>query len=362
MIKYNAAKIIFKCWKCGLKYGQMKAFPNHYFRLRRRGQTTVKPSVPIEPAARKEKRRPKLKNFALGILSVAIIFVAFFFLYENPNILNLQNLLPKTPSHDELVNYALSLINSDRQSKGVTNVSLSQENSGQLHAEDMLKQHYFSHWDTNGYKPYMRYTLAGGKGAVTENIAATLGHYSDLKQAIANNEWQMMYDDSASNWGHKDNILNPLHNKVSVGIAYDSNNIYFVEDFENDYVSWNVLNVNDNRVTMQGTIQKQGLTIQSVSIFYDNPQTLTVAQIESAPYNGGYDPGTYVGMVLPPNWQATGAITITSDNWNQNGNNFQIGFSMSQAIATYGKGVYTLYVQTGPSTADSLTTYSVWVI
>lgn len=272
---------------------------------------------------------------------------------------------PIAQNQEAFANYALSLINTDRQQHGLQNVSLSSINSGQLHAEEMLKKSYFSHWDTNGYKPHMRYTLAGGQGAVAENIAwqGLTGNIFgiDVKSTLKDMQWSMMYDDASSNWGHKDNILNPLHNKVSIGIAYDNHNVYFVQDFEDDYVTWNTLSVNSNQVTMQGTIQKQGLTIQSVSIFYDKPTSLTVAQLDNSPYNGGYDPGTYVGMALPQNWQATGAITIPADSWNQNGVSFQISFSLSQAIAAYGKGVYTLYVQTGPSTADSLTTYSVWI-
>jgi uncharacterized protein YkwD len=368
MVKYNAEKIIFKCWKCGLRYGQMKAFPHHYFRLRRRVKITVEPYISKGSSIHKEKRRPKLKKTLFGVLAIAIIFGAFFFLYENPNILNLQNLLPQTPTHDELVEYALSLINSDRQQNGFQNVTLSSIDSGQLHAEDMLKNGYFSHWDMNDYKPYMRYTLAGGQGAVAENCATQLGSYSDLKTALKQMEYSMMYDDAASDWGHKDNILNPLHNEVSIGIAYDNNNVYFVEDFENDYVSWSIRNVDNNQVTMQGTIQEQGLTIKSIDVFYDNPSPLTVSQLENPPYQGGYDTGTYVATVVPPapsgqyyDWSGISVTGIVADNWNQNGNTFQISFSLSQAVAVYGNGVYTLYMDTGTSTADSLTTYSVWI-
>jgi hypothetical protein len=170
----------------------------------------------------------------------------------------------------------------------------------------------------------------------------------------------MMYDDAASNWGHRDNILSPLHNKVSIGIAYDNNSIYFVEDFENDYVMWNVLNVNNSQVTMQGTIEKQGLTIKSIDVFYDRPAALTIDQLGNPPYQGGYDAGTYIALVVPPapsgqyyDWSGITVKGIVADNWNQNGNDFQISFSLSPAIATYGKGVYTLYVEVGSSTADS---------
>ena len=272
---------------------------------------------------------------------------------------------PETVNHKELVDYALALINSDRQANGLQNVTLSSVGSGQHHADNMLENQFFSHWDTNGYKPYMRYTSAGGKGAVAENCAwkwATGNIFgTDVKSALKDMEWSMMYDDASSNWGHRDNILDPLHNSVSIGVAYDNHNVYLVQDFENDYVSWNVLSVDNNQVTLQGTEQGEQANIKQIAIFYDNPVPLTPSQLEQAEYQDGYDAGTYVGLVLPPNWHATGGITVTADSWTQSGSNFQISFSLSQAVATFSEGVYTLYLETGSSTDDALLTYSIWI-
>jgi uncharacterized protein YkwD len=276
-----------------------------------------------------------------------------------------NNTPPVDLNYEELANFALNLINTNRKTKGLQSVRLSSIRSGQMHAEDMLRNHYFSHWNMNGYKPFMRYTLAGGQGAVAENIAwegkfgSTLG--LEVKAAIEGLEYKMMYDDASSNWGHRDNILNPFHNKVSIGIAYDGNNVFFVEDFEDDYVNWCLLRVNGDHVTMEGEIQTSQLTVQSVCIFYDAPLPLTTRQLWNPPYQGQYNPGTYVGLVLPQNWKAKRAITLTADAWNQDRNIFNIRFSLSQAIAAHGKGIYTLYLQTGKSTASSLTTYSIWI-
>ncbi len=206
----------------------------------------------------------------------------------------------------------------------------------------------------------MRYTIAGGKGYVAENLAAQLGSYSNLKDALKDMEWRMMYDDAVSNWGHRDNILDPMHNKVSIGIAYDGNNIYLVQDFENDFVSWESLGCSGSQVTMQGTLSKSGLSINSVAIFFDSVGNLTTQQLANSPYQGGYSVGTTVGQALPPNWQAGEGITITASAWSQSGQSFSIAFDLSSAFARYGSGVYTLYLMTGESTASSLTTYSIW--
>jgi uncharacterized protein YkwD len=390
ILDYDATTITFQCERCGFKFSQLKEPPYDYIEQPEKPEPTKGPTAK-EPTT-KQKHFPLKKAPALLIIAVIIsvaIWSAPRFLSSNPSpsvspnpstpypsspnsstttsvpSTTPSNTLPQTLSQEELTNYALFLINSDRQSNGLQNVTLSSVDSGLQHAEDMLKNDYFSHWDTNGYKPYMRYTIAGGKGAIDENCAleGLIGTIFgiDVKSTLKDMEWSMMYNDSSSNWGHRDNILDPLHNRVSIGIAYDNNNVYLVQDFENDYISWNVLNANDNQVTLQGTIQGQQSDIEQIAIFYDNPAPLTPSQLEQAPYQNGYDAGTYVGLALPPNWQAKEGITITADSWTQNGNNFQISFSLSQAVAALGKGVYTIYVETGSSTAAALLTYSIWI-
>ena len=270
------------------------------------------------------------------------------------------NASTSTYAHEELVNYALSLINGDRQKKGLQNVTLSNIDSGQRHADDMLKQGYFSHWDTQGFKPYMRYTLAGGQGAVAENCASLLGSYANLTEELDGMEWKMVNDDAESGWGHRDTILNGFYNKVSIGIAYDGDSVYLVQDFEADLVSWSTLQCANKLVTMRGTLLKTGLSIQSVFILYDMPQNLTVQQLSNSPYQDSYGPGASVGMALPPGWTSGEGVTITASTWNVTESNFEIKFDLSSAIDRYGNGVYTLYLMTGESTDSSLTTFSVW--
>jgi uncharacterized protein YkwD len=294
----------------------------------------------------------------VAILSIAILL--FIFLHNPISLpeIPLPNFSPKSYTHEELVNYALTLINNDRQSNGLENVTLSNINSAQTHADNMLKDGFFSHWDLNGYKPYMRYTLAGGQGSVSENCAAIYSSGSiDPKEALEDMQWNMMYDDADSDWGHRDNILNSFHNKVSIGISYNDTAICLVQDFEDDYVSWDTLTVSNNEVIMKGTILKQGLSINDVAIYYDNPSCLTVEQLQTSQYTGGYDWGTFVGMALPSGWEAAEGITIPAQVWTQNGQNFEIRFNLAAALTSYDKGVYTLCLQTED---NFLTTYSFW--
>ena len=187
--------------------------------------------------------------FALTNLS---LFSSFFNLGNTVTTVHVSdssssvgNLTIGEPSnYADLVNYALTQINNDRATYNLSAVTLSPVMSGQQHAYSMYVNNYFSHWDTEGYKPYMRYSILNGTGAVEENVAyesAYLTFTSKVpeEQAIYNLEHDMMYNDSSCcQNGHRDNILNPYHNRVSIGIMYSANRFYFVEDFENYYINF----------------------------------------------------------------------------------------------------------------------------
>jgi len=390
------------CQKCGFELGKtsqavavpkpsMKGFSWH---RTEEPQAEGKEEIPKKdylpeardlPTYERPKTKPRRSIPIKKIVGASMVLVILgVFLWYGPTIISmLQNLLQNNPfsprnySHEELVDYTLSLINSDRNGYSVNpngtivmrvlkigekypqNVSLSSIGSAQQHADDMLKNHYVSHWDTQGYKPYMRYTLAGGQGSVSENVAwVQYSFLSDPKEAIAKLEFDMVNDDAEWNWGHRDNIIESSHNKVNIGIAYDSNNLYLVEDFEDDYVTWSTFTVTQNQVTLVGSLSQQ-VSLSQVSIFYDSlPSNLTAHQLDNSPYDGSYTQGTFAGMALPPNYQSQQGITITAQTWVQSTLAFQIKFDLSQVFNAYGKGVYTIYLQT--TTQDSLTTYSIW--
>lgn len=309
------------------------------------------------------RKKVRLKWVLATALILAMLTAVLFVYYWNPDLFSdiIPNLSPTSYTYEELVDYALTLINLDRSSNGLSNVSLSSIDSGQVHADDMFRHVFFSHWGTDGSKPYMRYTLAGGKGAVAENIAAYLrGSPSDLKTALKALEFDMMYDDAASNWGHRDNILNPFHNEVSIGISHGNGQLHFVEDFIDNYANWATFTVTQNQVTMIGSLSKQ-VSLSQIDIFYDNlPSNLTADQLDNSPYQGSYTQGTFTGMALPPNYQSQQGIgiTITAQTWVQSALTFQTKFDLSQIFNAYGKGVYTIYLQT--SSQDFLTSYSIW--
>jgi len=215
-----------------------------------------------------------------------------------------------SPTKEELYQYALEIVNKDRADHGLSSLTLSNMSSAQNHADDMLNTGYFSHWNSDGVKPYVTYTKLGGRGDVNENISITSSHcpssncipYSfDPFKQINDTEYGMMYDDAGSNWGHRDNIINPEHTDVSFGIAYDNENFYFVEHFENNIVKWQTVKLDGNQLHLVGQIPT-GYSLYQIDVFADpSPTPLTSKELDGMlPYNAGYyEQGEFVGVMLP---------------------------------------------------------------
>ena len=276
---------------------------------------------------------------------------------------------------NQLENFSLTLINEDRANAGLSPVTISPIPSAQEHADSMLQNDYFSHWDTQGYKPYMRYSILNGTGFVEENVAyesTTLPSFistSEVESAINSLEWQMMNNDSACcQNGHRDNILTSFHNRVSIGVAYDSTNAYFVEDFETYLTSLSTPVDQSNSITLSGNTSG-AINPNSVLIFYDAPpQPLNSVQLNTQ-YYGSYDQGTFLGGVVPPCngifsrcLQFAQGITEQASTWQVSGNSIDIQFSLNNFIQKNGNGVYTIYlVQGSQVNPEYLTSISIFV-
>jgi len=277
-----------------------------------------------------------------------------------------------------LAAYALGLINQDRGANGTGPITLDYNQAAQQHADSMLYYGYFSHFDTQGYKPYMRYSLLGGRGADFENVAYyyfSAPHFfsSDtVESAIKELEYSMVYNDSSccAN-GHRYNILGSLHNQVSIGVAYNSTTVYFDEEFENNYIDLNLsvaaASASDPYyVTLDGVPTGSFPNPGSLYVAFDGfPTATTSAQLNSGPHE--YDPGTLVGGVLPRTvffgecGQFSSGTTVCADTWKVTPKGIDIAFPLEPFIRDYGPGVYTLYLITGTSTDTAITSLSVFV-
>lgn len=324
-------------------------------------------------------------------------------LADNPLIVGHSAKIDYPPDYLALENFTLGVINQDRVGAGLNPVAVSSVLSGQQHADSMAYYGYFSHWDNQGYKPYMRYTLLGGTGSVEENAA--LNYCSDstnasartpapctlktVENAINDSEWVMMNNDSACcGNGHRDNILDALHNRVSIGVAYNSTTVFLVEDFEDSYLSSESLQLSGSTVTFSGTLQQDVSSWMSrvagaeISVFYDPaPSGISVSSLDdltacgqsnelnesaACQYEGAYTPGTVVSTVFPPCPAGRQCVTDNgtytyAQTWQVNSGTFDIAFSLSALVAAHGSGVYTIYLWPAERVSEAITSLSIFV-
>jgi hypothetical protein len=185
---------------------------------------------------------------------------------------------------------------------------LGNNTAAQKHAEERLANRYNSHWGMDGLKPYMRYTLAGGvdyegeNGFVTETIwfgGRDPSYKRDPKEMLKEAQ-----DDLMASPGHRRNILDKWHKKVNLGIAYDTQSLHLVQQFEGDYIDFDKPpSISGNILSMSGRVSLG--TIENIALYYDPlPQPLSPAQLDAPPYDYAYSLGEDIGTVLspPPVW------------------------------------------------------------
>ena len=280
-------------------------------------------------------------------------------------------------------------------------MTLGNNNAAQLHAEASLEGCYSSHWGSDGLKPYMRYSLAGGYQSNGENGSGLdyCIERSDGYTALPAIRTEIRK--TMTGWmgspGHRRNILEKNHRKVNIGLAWDRYNLMAVQHFEGDYVEYETLPEFDKgKLRLEGKVKNGarfdvGDTIP-VEIFYDPPpHPLTPGQLSRTycyglgqpiayvrePLTGGwyYDEDilrtTYKPCVSPydisPNAAAPQSYTqahahwqqaynanqsiaeipavmqaVTASVWETKGNDFQITADLSDVLKTHGPGVYTV--------------------
>ena len=195
--------------------------------------------------------------------------------------------------------------------------------------------------------------------------------------------------------GHRRTILNPWHKKVNLGLAWNRHRVAFVQQFEGDYVEYGRPPVIDNdRLKLAGRVEngaRAGGDL-SIRIYYDMPpHILSRGQLLMT---SCYDSGRLIAILRPPlqgnrrytkdsvTWsyppclnpfrvpydtpapqspaeakqfrvvaEAAAAVVpeqsiavqaITALEWTATGERFSVTANLSQVIAEYGKGVYTV--------------------
>ena len=279
---------------------------------------------------------------------------------------------------EELVQHVLNRINKDRADFGLLPVELSSNQAAQIHAEDVFGTRQISHWMTNGEKPYMTYTQYDGEGSVQQNVAIAGFSPEQYEQCVTNVlikceeieplstidqlQYEMMYNDKeCCNDGHKNNILNPRHTHVSIGIVYDQYYLALVQNFENNY-GLDVDVEDSSEIEISGTLLEGQL--DHIAIYYDEMPTR--AAYEQNKDLLSYSAGELVAVIvkpLPPGYyyeSLEGYDIIEADRWIEQSDSVNIGFDLANAVEE--DGAYTLFalVKDGEEVFD-VTSYSVFV-
>ncbi|HEY9406644.1 MAG TPA: CAP domain-containing protein [Nitrososphaera sp.] len=346
-------------------------------------------SVPVPPPPKKKSTGALRVAASIG---VAIIVLAGIILLaptvtsfviqqkDNPAITILQpsSQQPSTMPREELVQHVLNRINKDRADFGLLPVELSSNQAAQIHAEDVFGTRQISHWMTNGEKPYMTYTQYDGEGSVQQNVAIAGFSPEQYEQCVTNVlikceeieplstidqlQYEMMYNDKeCCNDGHKDNVLNPRHTHVSIGIVYDQYYLALVQNFENNY-GLDVDVEDSSEIEISGTLLEGQL--DHIAIYYDEMPTR--AAYEQNKDLLSYSAGELVAVIvkpLPPGYyyeSLEGYDIIEADRWIEQSDSVNIGFDLADAVEE--DGAYTLFalVKDGEEVFD-VTSYSVFV-
>ena len=317
----------------------------------------------------------------------------------------LQRNAPPTPlpseAHLAKKGLVLELINSERVRAGLDPLILGDNIAAQKHADSALANCFASHWGIDGLKPYMRYSLSGGYQSNDEiidglNYCIRASDGSVPLPGI-DSEIQVVVGGWMSNFRQQRQILDPWLKRVSIGIAWDRYNMVMVQQFEGDYVEYKTLpTISKGVLTLIGSA-KNGVQFGepqdlAVNIYYDPPPHALVPgqlartacsdngrQVASLRWQlpGGEswaqdhktkyrslcpDPYDISNTTSPPSSPTearrllrlaesdsesppTERIIVpwvTASKWQAIGENFSIQADISDILAQWGKGVYTV--------------------
>ncbi len=305
-------------------------------------------------------------GIAVAVVAVALLIPALAMVLTQSseddvpgiNILPPKQQEPKLVPKEELVEHALQLINNDRAKFGIPAVMLSTNQAAQIHAEDVFKNKQISHWMSSGEKPYMTYTMYGGMGSVSQNVAIagfSKAQYQECldnvlydcekiapMSAIEELQYEMMYKDAeCCDDGHRNNILNEYHTHVSIGVFYDEYYLAFVQNFENNYGL--EVTVSDEQARISGELLSG--SIEYIDVYYDPIPDPSIYEENKRllAYSGGELVATVV-KPLPPGYyyeKPEGYRLIVANKWNLVENNVEITFNLARAVSA--DGVYTIY-------------------
>lgn len=247
---------------------------------------------------------------------------------------------------ETLIEYTYKLINDIRKKNNLSELEMGSLESTQLHASEMINHRFLSYWNLDGEKPYIRYSKTGGNGFISESIAkANFSESTNPKTAIDDIFQEMLNDGSEWNRFNKENIFNPIFNKISIGIAFNTTSLYLVLDFEVDTFDEFKINRDGNKFYFTVICEKRSWIPSKIDVMFDNLPSLTSKKdLRNIPFTKIYDSGTYVCTILPPYSEVIDVFPIKAEKWVSTQYSFESIFDLSRIFEEHGEGIYTFYI------------------
>jgi predicted transglutaminase-like cysteine proteinase len=289
---------------------------------------------------------------------------------------------------DKLAQSMLDLINKDRAAANVAAVILGNNNLAQAHADDMLNNLFLSQYGTDGSRSTLRYTLGGGTSYENENEYmskiswqggteaafenAVLSALEQAESGLMSQTSTLLPPEGASN------IVNKWNQKVSLGIAYNSDYLFLVQQFEGVSVTFTQPPAIQNGILGFSIQNIFGVVGGTASVSYDRtPYNLTPAQLNNAQWEGPRTAGALIWQPSPSSIMTTPlsgyqyidpltvpfdapvssfgsmntvvpipvtflSLNFTASTWETGGSSFSASADLSQMISRLGAGIYTV--------------------
>ena len=205
-------------------------------------ETVEQPEIMKSPQTKPSFKTQSVLSLLMGAASFLFVFTpnahAAYEHLQDPQSMSSEQ--REILDQNDARQYMLKLINRDRASVSAPPVVRDDiaTQAGQLHSDEMAINGYLSHWTLDGRKPDQRYNDAGGKDAVAENAFVTL-EGSAAENVVPNQlrlhpaevfhryELDQMessfFNETPPNDGHRQNIINPYHTSMGIGLSFASN-------------------------------------------------------------------------------------------------------------------------------------------
>ena len=265
---------------------------------------------PVAPAQPQRQRRGSPAGTVVKILAVLALFaVCGGYWLTGGNFVDPSDTMTEPPRLRNVAEkrHMLDLINQARSLAGVPPVVMGTNNVAQIQADNLLRECVFSHWGTDGLKPYQRYSLAGGYQVNGEN--ALTFNECDLSDTWLqwNEDPMKMVADAIEGWldspGHRETMLDPYYRKVNIGLAWDRNTFKAIQHFEGDFVELSRLpEIEHGILQLAGRLEEEyefdGDHPLFALITYDQrPRTLTRRELVRTDC---YTHGDVIATIIPP--------------------------------------------------------------